>query len=500
MGPSVCIYTSICGGYDDLKPQPEQTLPCDFVCFTDEPDRMSASPWLVVPMPLDPKATPRFRAKLPKVRPHAAFATIAAASGHRTDYDFTIWIDGSIQILRAEFAERLIAAAAEPGIALVVHPYRDCIYDEAPASLAPPTAHKYVGMRLLDQVERYRAGGYPEHNGLYALGVIARNMRNPVVRAVDEAWWDEIVRWSVRDQLSLPYALWKRGGRCATLELNVWRNDLFETWPHFDPMTDDLARRARPEFSARAFVDRPGGDSPGVYTASSGRWHLAGPAAGGDVAFSFGPGGDAFIPLLGDWDGDGVDSPGLYDRSSGTFFLRNSCSSGPAEVTFGFGPPGALPVAGDWDGDGRDGIGVFLPEAGVWALANRFEPGNAEIEFSFGAAGANVLPVAGDWTGSGRDGIGLYEPSSSGWFLLSDPTTGGEAETFDFGPAGGMPVIGDWNADGIDEIGVYLPQQRQAFLADANRPPSTCSRVLFDAPGTWPLAGRGDPPAPVSRG
>ncbi len=31
----VCIYTAICGDYDKLKPQPNQTVECDFLCFTD---------------------------------------------------------------------------------------------------------------------------------------------------------------------------------------------------------------------------------------------------------------------------------------------------------------------------------------------------------------------------------------------------------------------------------------------------------------------------------
>jgi hypothetical protein len=31
----VCLSTAICGGPDDLTWQPEQAIPCDFVCVTD---------------------------------------------------------------------------------------------------------------------------------------------------------------------------------------------------------------------------------------------------------------------------------------------------------------------------------------------------------------------------------------------------------------------------------------------------------------------------------
>lgn len=69
----VCIYTAIFGGYDELKPQPEQTIQCDFVCFTDNPATGPVAPWRVVQ--LEPMAdnAPRLRAKLPKVLPHTVF-------------------------------------------------------------------------------------------------------------------------------------------------------------------------------------------------------------------------------------------------------------------------------------------------------------------------------------------------------------------------------------------------------------------------------------------
>jgi hypothetical protein len=67
----VCIYTSICGGYDDLKAQPPQALPCDFVCFTDEPTRFASSNWKVVPLQAPTGASARLAAKFPKVLPRA---------------------------------------------------------------------------------------------------------------------------------------------------------------------------------------------------------------------------------------------------------------------------------------------------------------------------------------------------------------------------------------------------------------------------------------------
>ena len=453
----VCLYTAIAGGYDDLKAQPEQTIPCDFVCFTDEPPSAVVAPWRVVPLPRVAGGSANLRAKLPKVRPHEAFAGLGGAP-----YDVTIWIDGSIQILRPAFAETLVEAARETGIAVLRHSARDCIYDEAVAALDPKTRHKYVGMPMSEQVERYRVDGYPEHNGLMLGGLVARAMGDPLVRAVGDAWWAEIERWSERDQLSLPYVLWKLGAGVRVVDIDVWDNPLFEVWPHLDPATDDLARRALPEFSAGPFRPRAGGDAIGTYDPATGSWTI-GTGAAPRATFSFGPAASGLVPLMGDWDGDGLRSPGLYEPATGSFFLRNAWASGPADVAFGFGPPGALPVVGDWDGDGLDTIGVYVPEAGFWALKNTHEPGAADLEVSFGEACSRCIPVAGDWDGRGSDQLGLYAPAMSSWFLSSGFEDGAPVRVFDFGPNEGTPIVGDWNGDGADEVGVFLPKRGQVF-------------------------------------
>jgi hypothetical protein len=489
-----CIYTAICGGYDDLKPQPEQTIPCDFVCFTDEPARFAGAGWRTVPLEWGAADghPPWLRAKFPKVMPHAAFEEARGVLGEPGGlrYDYTIWVDASVRILRPELAERMIAAAGDTGMALVRHPERDCVYGEVEASFGPWTAHKHAGAPLREQAAHYRAEGYPERNGLYSGGVVARDMGSERVRAVDEAWWAEILRWSTKDQVSLPYALWRLGARVGAVELDLWRNPLFEVWPRLDPADGGLSPRSRPEYSAAPFRRHPHGDSPGVFDPALGMWHLDQHDPTRRQAFSFGPPASAMLPFMGDWRGAGASLPGLYDPAIATFFLRHARSPGPADVTFPFGRPGGIPVCGDWDGDGRDGVGVFFPDTGSWALTNRLGPGPADVEFSFGPPDSGMLPVAGDWDGRGRDRVGLYAPGRSNWFLLMTLETGGRVDTFGFGPERGAPLTGDWNGDGADEVGVYVPEQGQAFLANANRAGSACRRALVDPPGGMAIARR----------
>ena len=117
----VGVYTAICGGYDDLKPQPQQTIPCDFICFTDGTVEGPVAPWRIVQLDqnLIETSSPRLKAKLPKVLPHTVFEGFGKepAFDKNQPYDITIWIDASIQILRPECVEQLIDHLGESGMA-----------------------------------------------------------------------------------------------------------------------------------------------------------------------------------------------------------------------------------------------------------------------------------------------------------------------------------------------------------------------------------------------
>ncbi len=233
----VCIYTAIYGGYDNLLEQPRQSAPTDFVCFTDEP-LSRVSPWSVVRNRRRSGLAPRIRAKYFKVLNHRVFpcgrpalreAFLFGLRSYLRPYDYSIWIDGSIRILRPDFAGVMIAGIGAAGIAMIVHPDRDCIYDELDATVA---WGKYQGAPIAEQVASYRSEGYPAHNGLVACGLIARASRNPRVVQIDDAWWNEQMRWTDQDQLSLPVVLWRSGLKVDSINMPLWTSGYFERVPH----------------------------------------------------------------------------------------------------------------------------------------------------------------------------------------------------------------------------------------------------------------------------
>lgn len=199
----LAIITAITDGYDTLKPVLPQTgLDVEWICFTDGeplPDAGAAAGWTMISEPRHGRHANR-EAKRPKLHPWEY--TSAPAS---------IWIDASFRVVSDRFAVEAIALA-DP-VAQFVHPWRDCLYEEAAVSALLP---KYKGEPIAEQAHYYRARGHPEHWGLWAAGVIAR-WHTSAVGELGDAWAHEVGVWSFQDQVSQPYVLRAVGLRPAPL-------------------------------------------------------------------------------------------------------------------------------------------------------------------------------------------------------------------------------------------------------------------------------------------
>jgi len=191
----VAIVSACFGGFDVPPPfQCKQDIDVEWYYFTDARS-VQAKPWHVTHVDLRGNE-PRLTAK--------AYKMVAPVETR-----YVIWIDANMEITSPYFARNALASIHD-GVAVFRHPRRDCIYDEARASLgAESQGGKYAGLPLIEQVNAYRAEGYPEHHGLYACGVVAWDMDR--ARALGEAWLAEQERWSIQDQLSFPVVCWRMG-------------------------------------------------------------------------------------------------------------------------------------------------------------------------------------------------------------------------------------------------------------------------------------------------
>jgi hypothetical protein len=144
--------------------------------------------------------------------------------------EFSLWVDGNVQPLVSPqaLADRYLADHA---LALHRHSQRTCVFDEAVAII---DQGKDAAETVVAQILRYGREQMPQKVGLHAGAVILRR-HTPAITALERTWWQEIVRGSHRDQLSLPYALRAHDVSVATIDGDVWQSSLFRHRRHDGP-------------------------------------------------------------------------------------------------------------------------------------------------------------------------------------------------------------------------------------------------------------------------
>jgi hypothetical protein len=190
-----CVYTINFGDYDVLW-EPEIVNPqIDYVCITDRRG-LSSPVWRMVLVKCDKqKALKRCAAKY-----------IAYPFDILRDYEISVLVGGqtSIHCDVAEFIDRVLPS--DKSIAMMRHPVRDCIYEEAETIIELEKDRREI---VEAQVAAYRASGFPEHAGLVSTGVVVRRHSDERLREHCRLWLQEIGRYSQRDQMSFNYVLWK---------------------------------------------------------------------------------------------------------------------------------------------------------------------------------------------------------------------------------------------------------------------------------------------------
>ena len=80
-----------------------------------------------------------------------------------------------------------------------------------------------------------------------------------------------------------------------------------------------------------------------------------------DTKVSFGPDGNEFIPVAGDFTGNGTDGVALYDQANSTFYIDEDLDGGFADQTVHYGSAEDAkefaPLAGNWTGQDPD-VGI----------------------------------------------------------------------------------------------------------------------------------------------
>lgn len=203
----VALITACYGAYDPVRSLPEWHGFDDAVCISDGRVEVGEG-WRHVVEPSE--ELPRLAAKRPKMMPWLF-----------TDCDAAVWLDASFEIVDRGFAAWTRAHLVVNDFVVWLHPEgRFDLRDEAAVCWDWP---KYAGFDMRGQVAHYVAEGMPERWGLFACGTVGWVFTEEAKR-LGRFWYGENVRWSIQDQVSLPYLLWREGKRFGVWQGNEYRN------------------------------------------------------------------------------------------------------------------------------------------------------------------------------------------------------------------------------------------------------------------------------------
>lgn len=210
------VYTAVLGRLEPLREQPVADVStADFVCFTDDPDLQSDT-WELVLVKPRIAADPVRSARYLKIVGHPALA----------GYDRSLWVDNAIE-LRTPPELFVGSWLEESHVAAPLHTYYATVLAEAQASI---DLGKDDHLRVFEQLAHYleTAPGALEASQHWT-GLLARRGSHTAELAMT-MWWEHVLRYSRRDQLSFGVAMAAAGVWVKSVPLANLQS-AFHHWP-----------------------------------------------------------------------------------------------------------------------------------------------------------------------------------------------------------------------------------------------------------------------------
>lgn len=122
------------------------------------------------------------------------------------NYEYSLYMDYK-HPTAIDFDNMLDCLKPGSDILITKHPRRDCVYEEGKICIELKKDNEKDILRALNF---YRSENYPAHNGLYANWWLFRR-HTKEMREFSKLWWEQVEKYSCRDQISLPYVAWEHG-------------------------------------------------------------------------------------------------------------------------------------------------------------------------------------------------------------------------------------------------------------------------------------------------
>lgn len=206
----IAVYTCIIGAYDSIKEPVFRPDNCDFYMITDQ-EIPKNSVWKKIDVQQMDEVreieNPTLLNRYFKMNPYEVFS----------DYRYSLYVDGNFRIITdpTEYVNHI----SRYGIGFLDHGVRKCLYDEIRSCIELNKAPKE---QLLKLEEYFRSAGMPEKYGLLYGGIIARDHSNEMGKEISKAWWEAFKENPMRDQILLPYVLFKKNIPVSALTTLGW--------------------------------------------------------------------------------------------------------------------------------------------------------------------------------------------------------------------------------------------------------------------------------------
>ena len=224
MPSTTTVYTAIFGEYDNLLEIPEEFIESgvDYICFTDDPLLKSSTFKIIVVN--DQEMSPS--------RSNRNFKINGAR--HLNDYNRSIYIDGN-QAISGRLSELFDHLDTNNGtIAAFRHSRCRCSYIESADVIRLSLDDKAI---VQAQMRLYESEQFPKNYGLAWNGLLIRYHTEKTLAFCD-LWYQELLRHSFRDQLSLMYVSWKNDVPISIIDddaKKTVRSRYVVAQPHINP-------------------------------------------------------------------------------------------------------------------------------------------------------------------------------------------------------------------------------------------------------------------------
>lgn len=210
----IVIYTALFGDYDILNNYEKFSNFFDFVCFSDKPINSKCWKTVIIKENISPEILNR---KI-KILGH----------NYLKNYDISLYIDANVKILKNPI--NLIKKNLNfSDISISKHFSRQCVYQEAFALLR---SSRFDNSKILRQIKKYLKLKMPSNLGLTENSIIIRRHNKLNVRKIMKDWWRELISGSHRDQLSLPFVLWRNNYKIFSMNENKRKKNFFSFKDH----------------------------------------------------------------------------------------------------------------------------------------------------------------------------------------------------------------------------------------------------------------------------